>query len=813
MQKEKYTKINKKKTLLTVVFILMVGFGLGKGEKAKAWDDCKITCEGKEETSGEDALFTTAEQCVSWCKRIKPSFCPNTIKIGYRCYFKDGIIDEIFGGDDAQIEVSENISKEMQEKNDVCHGVNLSSGLESWFNCFLLYILKFCVIILSLSATLFTWIINPDNILSVIDNKVVYDSWMMIRDVLNVFFIMFLLFSAFATVFQVDKYNYKNTLLNIVLMALLVNFSFPISRFIIDISNMIFYYFIDVLLVRNQPASGIWLVNLADSARIGSLLGKTSVGSDSSYLLAVTVLVFILAITFLVIAVLFVIRIIALAILVIFSSLAFIGAAIPPLSGYSREWWNKLFSYAFFAPIMLFMLYIATAMMTKMGSLGNAEMTKVAQNYSTNSSIIGDFSFYIIPVVILWMGLGIAQSMSIAGASAIVGKAQGFMKGTGKWSLRNLTGYNLAKFAANQTGVPGGIKQRYALWKKQGWTGSDAREEREAKHGGMFGGDKIAYQELMSKRVSEAAKKHDTANMEVGDLQNLSKTGNKLEKAAAIQELANRGKATAKQLQEVGESFGETSQVFNQLVAKIKTYDPVAAFSTALDATTGKVTAFNENKLKEHINSNQFDAKKINANSLGNDKFLETAFNEDAISHDDLEELRKKSPDHRNAISSSIKKIASDTKYGNLDTLQTKSKNMSLTQEERDAAEKQLRIAKNIHISHLAQTGELNANIKTTAAKDSRSIIFKGLNQNTAKRINFTTAKDYDEELIGNLNSGKYKAIIQAMDEDPAAQAYLNNYARTTTTNPYNITSDPAKHKTFERNHKKAKDDADLMHI
>jgi len=429
MSKKTHIKTNTHKILLAIIFILVIGFGFGKGEKAEAWADCEITCEGKEKTSPDDEEYTTAEQCVSWCKNAKPSFCPNTNKIGYRCYFKDGIVDEILGADDAHTEASENaIEQEQKNSATSCSGIGEWGGHP--VDCALLLLLNFFIWLMQLASTLFGWIMVPDNITTILSSKAIYQSWALVRDALNVSFIMFLLFSAFATVFQIDKYSYKKTLLTIVIMALLVNFSFPISRFIIDVSNMMMFYFVSVLDIDTK--NGAIMTNFASAAELPRIL-HTNLGSVGTALLAATIFVFIFTVTILTISILFLIRTIALAILIVFSSLAFVGTAIPPLASYASDWWKKLFSYAFFGPVMLFMMYIASSLMNEIGRSGTEAMQKIATANTAIPELIASISFFSIPIVLLWMGLGVAQSMSIAGAGAIVGKAQGFMKGTGKW--------------------------------------------------------------------------------------------------------------------------------------------------------------------------------------------------------------------------------------------------------------------------------------------------------------------------------------------------------------------------------------------
>ena len=345
----------------------------------------------------------------------------------------------------------------------------INNPISSAFKVILFGVLQFIIMLLTLASTVFNWVIEPSVVLNSLSSDAIYKAWSIVRDLLNVTFIMFLLFSAFATVFQIEKYNYKKTLVMIVIMALLVNFSFPISRFIIDFANLLMYYLVDKLSVGANSLSGDWVINSAKASSLASVLNGNWNASIPS-LIAAIVFVFILAITLLIISVLFLIRIIALSILVVFSPLAFIGAAIPPFAKYANDWWNQIFKYAFFGPIMIFMIYLSTELMGMM----KAEQVNIVKVASDTSSMPGLMSSYVslmVPVVILWIGLGMAQSMSIAGAGAITGKAKGFMG----WAGKTLTGYRALSWGTKAiVGKEGKVEQMMARNKVLRWVSPTA---------------------------------------------------------------------------------------------------------------------------------------------------------------------------------------------------------------------------------------------------------------------------------------------------------------------------------------------------
>ena len=65
---------------------------------------------------------------------------------------------------------------------------------------------------ISIGATLLEWTLSPElwGQGGFLDKPVVYQTWSIFRDLFNMGFILMLLYSAFATIFQVDRHNIKD---------------------------------------------------------------------------------------------------------------------------------------------------------------------------------------------------------------------------------------------------------------------------------------------------------------------------------------------------------------------------------------------------------------------------------------------------------------------------------------------------------------------------------------------------------------------------------------------------------------------------
>ena len=416
-------KIKRNKIILIAFFaiFLVAGFGLGKVEKARA-ASCVCTDSNNNPMPATASDQPDQASCVLKCINT-----PNTNINGVVTFNgQSNASTQVTANGDV---VSPPSAGYQQSSSDICTWGDWFSS--NFFNCILITILRFMAMLLTAAVTLFALVIDTSVFDAIVRNPVIYQMWAFVRDILNVAFILALLFSAFCTIFQVDKYSYRAILKTLIIMALLVNFSFPIARFIIDFANVIMYFFVQALGISK---SGIW-ANFAQNDAVANIVASKP-DAGAAYLIAAIIFIFVLAVTIFMVSILLLIRVVALAILIIFSSVAFVGSIVPFLSSQASKWWDALFKYSFFGPIMIFMVYVALEMMGKITTLQQKFNTVAAQNISDGSSVIGSIAFFMIPVVLLWAGMNFAQSMSIAGASAVVGRGRKFMGSVGRWTYR-----------------------------------------------------------------------------------------------------------------------------------------------------------------------------------------------------------------------------------------------------------------------------------------------------------------------------------------------------------------------------------------
>ena len=452
-------KINSTKKKITLSFVLAIVFfalslftPTSKISKAKAQVNRSFYCQcttlhsgKKQEPFAVPANMKTVEEARAWCE--KHTGVDPLRQTQRKCVLDPG---------------------KVHEKRAEYHGVESDNFFVRAIKWLLLAILELVGTLLTLAGIVFAWSADAKNISYVLGNSVLFESWGYVRDVFNVFFILVLLLIAFSMIFQVEKYGNKKTIVTLIIMALLVNFSFPLVRIIIDFSNVLMYSLLQTFLPFQNDASEIF-VNITEGSEIKNIINP---GKQASipFLISAIIFVFILAITLLALAALLVIRIMALAVLIIFSPIGFIGIIVPGISSQVSKFWDNLLRFSFFGPIMVFMLIIAVRIMSSIGKFkfqdSGISFQEAAEAQSIEPSILASMSVFIIPIIILWMGMGVASSMSIIGADIVTSKAKNLSKNLGR--KISLAPVKLAGSGWKTTGIPGGIKQKWEDYKKSG---------------------------------------------------------------------------------------------------------------------------------------------------------------------------------------------------------------------------------------------------------------------------------------------------------------------------------------------------------
>ncbi|TSC61696.1 MAG: hypothetical protein Greene041614_965 [Parcubacteria group bacterium Greene0416_14] len=278
------------------------------------------------------------------------------------------------------------------------------------------------------------------------DITAVKEGWVAFRDLANMAFIFVLLFSAISTILRIDKYGAKSLLPKIVIVALLLNFSFYFTGIIIDASNIVAVGFTKSITCAlpageaGPPGPCSMAVAIMQALRIqtvASPAGRPPL--EQTFLIFVftilgSLFMLITAFIFFVVAVLLVTRFVVLVFILILSPLAFVSMIIPGAT-VTKKWQSTLVSQALFAPLffvlMWFVLAVVSSASFKKAVLGGDPGELASAFNATNvppslghATMMIVFNFIIVTVFEV-AALVIAKSMANSGGPA-VSKMVGF---------------------------------------------------------------------------------------------------------------------------------------------------------------------------------------------------------------------------------------------------------------------------------------------------------------------------------------------------------------------------------------------------
>ncbi len=253
----------------------------------------------------------------------------------------------------------------------------------------------------------------------------VYDTWYIIRNFINMGFIIVMIVMAIATVLSYEQYSYKKLLGPILITALIMNFSFTVGQNFIIFGNELAVTFAKQINLNNLgnlfiQSSGIYKLTTPEAAT--NAVFKNTPSPIFNALIGELFFIIYGIIAVLAIATVLVtsiIRIPALWIILITSPIAWIGYAVPQLKSNWNTWWKELVSWTFFLPIYMFCMIFAFGFLSAKATFNFGGQNGDAL-YGLN-----DIFFYIITLAALVGGLGMARSI---GSSMGVGTIAGFDK-------------------------------------------------------------------------------------------------------------------------------------------------------------------------------------------------------------------------------------------------------------------------------------------------------------------------------------------------------------------------------------------------
>lgn len=294
--------------------------------------------------------------------------------------------------------------------------------------------------LINIAAALIQILIETNR--TILDNAFVIKGFSITLNLANLGFVLAIIIIAVATILRFERYGMKAMLRNLIIAAVLINFSLAIVGVFVDFTNSLGMYFIQ------QGAGGTSQFSdaLANALNVNKLTSNVPEASESAdigaafsafvnifvSLAVIAIFTTTLVITFFAVAAMIFIRAVYLGILVILMPLAWFAWVIPDLAGHWKKWWGSFIQWTLFFPIVSMFLYLAiianvaigtsvgTSVGVKTPGLEGGGAEKAVAALEAKHLLSGEYIAILIQIVLqvgfVFGGLIAANKMGIAGA-------------------------------------------------------------------------------------------------------------------------------------------------------------------------------------------------------------------------------------------------------------------------------------------------------------------------------------------------------------------------------------------------------------
>lgn len=281
---------------------------------------------------------------------------------------------------------------------------------------------------------------------SITHQPIVTEGWAICRDFANMFVVLGFVVVGIATILRIREYEAQKTLLPLIIVALLINFSTLFCGIVIDASNMGMNYFLDPATGPGTGATAIvspLIIAVTDPTLLNGISEKWSNSKTDpqfNFIVRATgycITTFLIAMIFFIYGILFLFRHVALMMLVILSPLGFVCYAFPATHGIYKKWWEQFMQWSIIGIPAGFFMYLGAHLMQ---NLTNTVGTGVGTGIDIAFFIPAGFLLFAYTLIFQTSALGASAAIGLATGAA--GFAYGATKGTVKWAGK--TGANAA---------------------------------------------------------------------------------------------------------------------------------------------------------------------------------------------------------------------------------------------------------------------------------------------------------------------------------------------------------------------------------
>ncbi|MDE2071357.1 MAG: hypothetical protein KGI70_01320 [Patescibacteria group bacterium] len=314
--------------------------------------------------------------------------------------------------------------------------------------------------------------------------------WTQVRDIANMLFVFILLYLGWTVMLKAETVNTTRMLAMVIVMALLVNFSFFATRIVIDAGNIMAVQFYNAIpstgsagaitsgagFVNNQLGNALANAQAKDltgaimqslgiqtlfstggfqqfAQTNAALAGQSVIATSFLYIMA-GIMFALLAASFLFAGAKFIMRVAGLWFLLVASPLAFVAKATPHFEEYFDRWLQLLVRYSAYPAVFLFCFWLQTIFLTKLNASNPFSVGSSADFVVTLGANVANMG--------IRMGFILATTyIALSAADHVVKQGATAASAFQKWGLGAITG-GVAGLAGRLTlGLGGNITNRF----------------------------------------------------------------------------------------------------------------------------------------------------------------------------------------------------------------------------------------------------------------------------------------------------------------------------------------------------------------
>lgn len=302
-------------------------------------------------------------------------------------------------------------------------------------------------------------------------------TWSFIRDILNMTFIFILLFTAVQILIGNDsKYNAKKILINVIIFAILMNFSLFAAKLMVDGSNVVSLKLYEAMKVSSKTGESSISLRVMDTLGVQKIFEIRQIfglnqdnnnvtgvcNNDPSSLITMhllgSIMLIVISLALGLAAILFLIRLVNIIFLFIRSPLWIWGYVIPgnsSMNSISSKWWQEMKHVLFFPIMYLFQMLIALIVFSKLGDVQDGKMSLLdlicnpPSGASGAGSVISLIAIFCIVIMFLMKAISYGVKHSGDGGEGALGN---------KWASAASS-----KFAGFQTKMTTGLAKKAGM--------------------------------------------------------------------------------------------------------------------------------------------------------------------------------------------------------------------------------------------------------------------------------------------------------------------------------------------------------------